>query len=251
MTKQCTVSQFGVQSWCLRHFKDNPTVADKVLELGLDRIEICGAHADFNDLAAWKEAVGIYRDKGVRIVSLGVQTFSGAPSERDWFECARIAGADFISAHFRVDSFHTAVPATAALCEEYGVRIAIHNHGGYMFGGSPNVVSHLCELGGDAIGLCLDTGWAMQIGPRNGDALKWVETFRERLYGIHYKDFRFASNGQWEDQIIGAGNLDLPAFVAAVKEAGFQGYSVIEYEGDVTNPMPALEQCVDTLRSCI
>ncbi|MFW6059755.1 MAG: sugar phosphate isomerase/epimerase family protein [Phycisphaeraceae bacterium] len=240
--------RLGVQSFCFRGFKDNAKVAQMVRELDLDRIEVCAVHADFSDLAGWKNIVKTYNDAGVQIVSIGVQTFTGDPKERDWFECAKAAGAKYISAHFNVDSFQTAVPATAKLCEEYGIQIAIHCHGGYRFGGSPDVVGHLMELGGPNIGLCLDTAWCMQIGPRQGDPLAWVDQFSDRLYGVHVKDFTFDRNAQWNDVVVGTGNLDLPAFMQALEKKNFAGYIVLEYEADVNDPVPALKQCVQQVR---
>jgi sugar phosphate isomerase/epimerase len=240
---------FGVQSYCFRHFKQNTEVAKLVKKIGVNKIEVCAVHADFNDLPDWKKIVKIYQDAGVGIVSIGVQTFVGADSERSWFECAREAGAKHISAHFRVDSYSTAIPKTVELCEEYGIKVGIHCHGGYMFGGSPDVLSHLLEIGAPHIGVCIDTAWCMQIGPHQGNPVKWVEKFGERVYGVHYKDFTFDRNGQWNDVVVGTGNLDLPAFVSALEANNFSGMAVIEYEADVENPVPALTECVNKMRS--
>lgn len=239
----------GVQSFCFRGFKDNTKVAQLVKDIGLDRIELCGVHADFNDPAAFKDVIKTYEDAGVKIVSIGVQTFTGGAAERKWFECAQAAGAKHISAHFKLDSYREAVPATAKLAQEFGIKVGIHCHGGYMFGGSPDVVQHLIDLGGKPIGLCLDTAWAMQIGPARGDALKWVEQFADHLYGVHIKDFVFDPNAQWHDVVVGTGNLKLPEFVSALDGGGFDGMCVLEYEGDVNNPVPALTECVAKVRA--
>jgi len=240
---------FGVQSFCFRNFKDNAVVAQMVRDLGLNKIEVCGVHADFGDVDGWKSVVETYNNAGVDIVSIGVQTFNGNTDvERKWFECAKAAGAKYIAAHFRVDTFQDAVPATSALCDEYGIRIAIHCHGGYSFGGSPDVLTHLMQYGGPNIGLCLDTAWCMQIGPRQGNPVQWTKKFADRLYGVHYKDFTFGTDAMWEDVVVGTGNLDVPALKAALDEVNFSGYAVIEYEGDVENPVPALAKCVDALR---
>ena len=240
---------FGVQSYCFRHFKDNNEVAQLVKKIGVDKIEVCAVHADFNDPAAFKDVVKIYQDAGVSIVSIGVQTFTGADVERQWFECAAAAGAKHISAHFRVDSYREAVPATAKLCEEFGIKIGIHCHGGYMFGGSPDVISHLIELGGPNIGVCIDTAWCMQIGPNQGNPVAWVEKYKSSVHGVHYKDFTFDRSGKWSDVVVGTGNLDLPAFVNALEANNFNGMAVIEYEADVENPVPALTECVNKMRS--
>lgn len=242
---------FGVQSYCFRNFKDNATVAKLVREIGVERLEICGVHVDFNDVPAFKEVLKIYEGAGVSIVSLGVQTFVGADQEKAWFECAAAAGAKHISAHFKVDSFGKAIASCRKLSREYGIRVGIHLHGGYMFGGQPDVIRHLVELGSPEIGINIDTAWALQIGPNQGNPVNWVKNFAGQIYGVHFKDFVFDRNGQWQDVVVGEGNLDLPKFVAALDETGFDGMSVIEYEADPENPTPALKRCVERMREVL
>ncbi len=241
---------FGVQSYCFRNFKDNQEVTRLVKQIGVNSIELCGIHGDFEKPEQFKEVVKVYQDAGIDVVSIGVQTFDGADNERNWFECLKVAGARHISAHFRIGSYTTAVPKTARLAEEYDVKVGIHCHGGYMFGGSPDVIRHLLDLGGPRIGVNIDTAWCMQIGPHQGDPVKWVrETFKGRIYGVHYKDFVFDRRGRWSDVVVGTGNLDLPAFVRALEETNFDGMAVIEYEADPENPVPALTECVNKMRA--
>lgn len=240
---------FGVQSYCFRKFTDNAEVARKMREIGVDKVEVCGVHADFHDLEAWQNVLHIYKEAGVRIISLGVETFVGAEKERDVFECAAAAGAGHISVHFRVDSFADAIKQAKKFSDEFGVRVGIHCHGGYMFGGQPDVLDYLIKLGAPQIGLCIDTAWCMQIGPHAGKPVEWAKRYAGHIHGIHYKDFIFERNGQWRDSIIGRGNLDFRGFVQALIENGFDGMSVIEFEADADNPTPALRQCVEAMRS--
>ena len=242
---------FGVQSFCFREFKDNAVVAEKVRAIGLNRIELCGAHADFSKVEAFGEVVQIYRQAGVSIVSIGVQMFDGQPGERAWFECAAAAGARHISCHFRVNTFMHAIPQVRAWCREFGIKVGLHCHGGYMFGGQPDVMRYLLDLGGPEVGLCIDTAWAMQIGPRNGNPVDWVKKFGGQIYGVHFKDFVFEPNGQWKDVIVGTGTLDLRAFSDALRESGFDGMSVIEYQADEKAPDAALKRCVESMRETL
>lgn len=238
---------FGVQSWCFREFKDNATLAKLVRQIGVDKIEICGVHADFSRPEAFGEVVKTHKDAGVSIVSMGVQTFVGnADVERKWFECAKIAGAKYISAHFKVDSFTTAIPAVNKLCDEFGIKIAIHCHGGYMFGGSADELTYMLQLGGPNFGLNIDTAWCIQSG---NNPVEWAKKFAGRVYGIHYKDFVFDKKGKWEDVIVGTGALDLPGFIKAVEDGGFNGFAVVEYERDAENPTPKLTECVKAMRA--
>jgi len=240
---------FGVQSYCFREFKNNADVAAKVREIGLDKVELCGVHADFHNPTAFKEVVKTYRDAGVAIVSLGVETFVGNENERDAFECAALAGAKHISIHVKVDSFPKAIKQTQKLSDEFGVRAGLHSHGGYMFGGQTDVLDHLIKLGSPQIGLCIDTAWCMQIGPGPGNPVEWAKRYAGHIYGVHYKDFTFGRDAQWTDTVVGQGNLNLAAFVQALESNGFDGMAVIEYEADAQNPVPALKNCVKAMRS--
>jgi len=242
---------FGVQSYCFRHFKDNSVIARKVRGIGLDKIELCNMHGDFSDPSTFAEICSIYRNEGVSIVSLGVQTFLGRDSEEAWFESAVVAGARHISAHLTIDSYLTSLPKLRKWSRKYGVRVGLHCHGGYMFGGSPDVLRHLIDLGAPEVGLCIDTAWAMQIGPYAGNPVTWAKNFAGQIYGVHVKDYVFEANGRWKDVIIGTGNLDLPAFISALCEGGFDGMAVIEYEGDAEAPDDALRRCVESMRSAL
>ena len=242
---------YGVQSYCFREFKDNADVARKVREIGLDKIEICRVHANFHDLDNWKDVLSIYKNEGVEVVSIGVEAFVGNDNERDLFDCVAEAGAKHISGTFHIDSYLKAIPKVRKLSQEYDVKVGIHNHGGYDFGGSPEVINHLLGIGTPEIGLCIDTAWAMQIGPRPGNPVTWAKDFAGYITGVHYKDFVFQQDGQWEDVVVGQGNLDLKAFVNALDEGGFDGMAVIEYEADPEDPVPALKACVEAMRKMV
>ena len=238
-------SNIGVQSFCFRAFKDNQRVAELVKECGLSKIELCGVHADFKDEGSFDDVISVYRDAGVQIVSIGVQRFAGdRNTESKYFAFARRAGAGVISADFAIDSVPQSYETVQSLGDEYDINVAIHNHGGPHWLGSAAMLGHVFGEAGNRVGLCLDTAWALDS---REDPVAMARNFSDRLYGVHVKDFVFDRARKPEDVVIGQGNLDLPAFVAALKEGGFPGPMVLEYEGDVDNPVPALKQCVAAL----
>ena len=242
------LDSLGVQSYCFREFPDNAEVAKKVKEIGLDRIEVCMRHADFNNLESWKDIIKTYESHGVSIISIGVQTFDGKESDETFFECAAAAGAKHISAHFKVGTFSKAVAQARSWSDQYGIKVGIHCHGGYMFGGSPDVIDQLIAIGSPQIGLCMDTAWAMQIGPKHGDPIEWARKYSSHLYGLHLKDFAFGRDGMWSDTVVGEGNLDLKALIAELEKQDYQGVSILEYEADPEDPVPALKACVEKMR---
>jgi len=242
------LDSLAVQSYCFRHFKSNADVAEMVRGIGLDRIEVCEAHADFHRLESWKEIIKVYEDAGIAIVSIGAQTFNGNDAEEAFFECAAAAGAKHITAHLRVGTFANAITRIKSWSDQYGIRVGLHCHGGYMFGGQPEVLDLLIGLGSPQVGLCLDTAWAMQIGPWHGNPIEWVKKYARSLYAIHFKDFTFGSDASWRDTIVGDGNLDLPGLLAELRRQHYSGVSILEYEADPENPVPALQACVNKMR---
>ena len=241
------MNKLAIQSYCLRSTKENSEVAAKVNELGLDSIELCGVHVDFNDESKFDEVIGIYGDAGVQIVSIGVERFADDEThERKLCEFAKKAGAKQISADFAIDKVPDAYRTAERLAEEYHLKLAIHNHGGQHWMGCSDVLDHAFKNSNDRIGLCLDTAWAMHS---HADPVKMCEQFADRLYGVHIKDFVFDRGRVPEDVVVGTGNLDLGGLMEHLEANAKVGYVVIEYEGDVEDPVPALRQCVGEVRA--
>lgn len=237
--------ELAVQSFCYRGFKSNQELIAKVKETGLARVELCGVHVDFSDESAFETIIGEYRDAGVEIVSIGVNPLKGdEASERKLFDFVRLAGAKYMSVDFHMDKVREATELAGKLAEEYDVRLGIHNHGGRHWLGSTQAISHVLSISSDRIGLCLDTAWCLHSGE---DPVKMTERFGDRLYGVHLKDFIFDKAGKHQDVVVGTGNLDLPRLKQTLDQVGFDGYAVLEYEGDVENPVPALKECVSMI----
>jgi inosose dehydratase len=197
---------------------------------------------DFGDEASFDKIIDIYRQNGLAIPSIGVQYLCGdVPSETRYFEFARKAGAKVISVLFGVDSVPGSYRTAEKLAEKYDVTLAIHNHGGRHWLGSIEMLRHVFAHTSERIGLCLDTAWALDSGE---DPLAMAEVFSARLYSLHIKDFIFDRARQPVDVVVGQGNLQLGKLLALLRQIHFDGPAILEYEGDVDNPMPAIQACV-------
>ncbi len=235
----------AVQSFCYRNFKDNAKVAELVRECGSTQIELCGVHVDFSDEKSFDSVIETYADAGVKIVSIGVERLSTDKDEaRKRFEFLKKAGAAYMSVDFGIKETPAACAVAAELAREYDVRLGIHNHGGLHWLGSPAVLENVFSQTSSRIGLSLDTAWALHS---HADPVKMARQFAERLYMLHIKDFIFDRAGNPEDVVCGRGNLDLDELGKALEEIRFDGPAIIEYEGDVENPVPALKECVAEL----
>jgi len=239
--------ELGVQSFCFREFKDNQEVVEKVKACGLDRIELCGVHADFEDESTFQSVIDVYKEGGVEIVSIGVQPFGNDPErEEKFFRFARMAGCRFISADFALNAIPDAFRTAERLAERYDIHLAIHNHGGGHWLGTSAMLEHVFKQTNERIGLSLDTAWAIDA---RQDPVEMARRFGDRLYGIHVKDFTYRPDRTPEDVVAGEGLLDLEGLLAAVKSLPFQGYAVLEYEGDADNPVPPIQRCVEAVRT--
>ncbi len=234
--------RLGVQSWCFRTYKTTDDVIKAVQACGLDALELCGIHVDVNDSAAVDVALAQYRAAGIALTSFGVNGFSAdAATNRPVFELAKKAGIRAISADFAPDAILT----IERQCDEYGIKLAIHNHGRHHALGSVAALRDMFAKTTPNVGLCLDTAWMLDSGE---NPVAVAEMFADRLYGLHIKDFIFRRNGSPEDVIVGTGNLNLPALFDALAKIGFTGYTNLEYEGDVDNPVPSVQACVAELQ---
>lgn len=239
-------TDLAVQSYCFRNFPDNAKVIELVKECNLSAVELCGKHVDFSDPSGFDAVVSLYRDAGIQIVSIGVQSMADDEAkERNYFEFVKAAGAKVMSVDFAVGAVPAAYRTAEKLAAEYDVRLAIHNHGGRHWLGSNQMLGHVFNSTDDRIGLCLDTAWAIDAGE---NAVKTAERFAKRLYALHFKDFLYSQYRQNRDVIVGTGILDLPALLKLLKENDFNGAGIIEYEGDADDPAPAVKECVEVIR---
>jgi inosose dehydratase len=236
-------SQLGIQSYCFRGFKALAEVLPRLKACGVSTVELSGVHGDFTRDA--DAMIAECRAAGVRIASIGVERFTGnVARERLLAEFMRKAGGSVIAVDFEPGAGADVFRAAERVADEFDLRLAIHNHGGRHWLGNTQMLAHVFARTSPRIGLCLDTAWALDA---HEDPVAMAEKFADRLYGVHLKDFIFDRAGRQSDVVIGEGNLDLPKMLALLEANERTASVVIEYEGDIANPGPALTQCVQKI----
>lgn len=237
----------GIQSWCFRGFKTLDDVLPRLKSCGANVVELSGVHGNFLNPTEADAIVAKCRAAGVRIASIGVERFTGnVARERALGEFMRKAGASVISVDFAPDAGTEVWRAAERVAEEYDLKLAIHNHGGRHWLGNAQMLAQVFATTSSRIGLCLDTAWALDA---HEDPIAMAEKFADRLYGLHVKDFVFDRAGKPTDVVIGEGNLDLPRLLKLVEANDRVASVIIEYEGDVENPVPVLTKCVQKITS--
>ncbi|MDX9973287.1 MAG: sugar phosphate isomerase/epimerase [FCB group bacterium] len=217
----------GAQSYSFRTF-DLEGAIRQLKALDLDLMEFCGVHfpADpaYADLGRVKERL---IEEGIKVPCYGVEGFgSDAAANRRKFEFAQAIGAGILTADPAPESFDN----LDELCEEFGIRIAIHNHGPESRYNKVEDTLKAVDKHSALIGACVDTGHALRSGEAPHDVIRALGS---RVISLHLKDWK-----DGRETIAGQGALDMVAVARELMAVAFSGPIVIEYEESPDNPVP-------------
>jgi sugar phosphate isomerase/epimerase len=229
----------GMQSYSLRGFPIDKALAE-INKLGLASVELFEAHfsgkSSDADIEAMKSKT---KAQGIAMRGHGVNQF-GADHEanRRWFVFAKKAGIKNLSADPHEDAFES----LDKLCEEFQIRIAIHNHGpGARY---DKIADTLNAIQGHSplIGACADLGHYIRSGE---DPVRAINLLEGRLYGIHLKDFA-EQKAKTHGVILGKGHLDVVGVFKALRKVNFpaDGCLALEYEEKPENPLADIQECL-------
>lgn len=149
--------------------------------------------------------------------------------------------------------------SAAIYAHAHGVKLALENHG-KLAGRGDQVRSILDDVraasGVDALGANPDTGNFLLVNQPSHEAIRQVAT---RAAMVHFKDFAFAPDGhqgfayealdgtKYVGTAVGEGIVDLGSCVQALKDAGFDGWLSVEYEGE-EDPRTAVPRSIENAR---
>jgi sugar phosphate isomerase/epimerase len=229
----------GIQSYSLRGYKVDEALKH-IQDLGLHHAELFAAHlpldAGPDDIDAMKKKM---RRMEIALTAHGVNGFSkDHEKNRKVFEFANRAGIRNIAADPDPDSFDS----LDKLVEEFGIRIAIHNHGpGHRYDKIADVKKAI-DGRHKWIGACADLGHFIRSGE---DPVKAIEELGGRLYGIHLKDFDQPKKDA-KGVILGKGQLDITATFRALWKVRFpaDGALSLEYEENPASPLADIRECL-------
>lgn len=234
----------GMHTYTLRQF-NLAQAAAMTRELGLEYIGLNPVHLALDarpgDLRAARASI---EGEGLEIMAVGVVQFRpGDPEPERIFDYARAMGMKTIVATPSVEMLDRLDP----LVEEFGIKIAIHNHGP---GDKWPTPEKLLEAIGDhhaSIGACVDMGHYQRAGV---DPARAVRLLKDRVYDVHLKDVDRA-DGRGASVVMGTGVVDVRATLEALIEIGFRGHVALEYEAEARNPMPGCRASLDYVRRCL
>jgi inosose dehydratase len=233
--------KMGLQTYTLRDFDFDQTLAH-LKDLGLRYAQFFSKQLPItDDRGAIDTAKGKLKAADVQILSWGVQGFTkNVDATKKAFTFAQAMGFPVYSANPSADSFES----LAALTQEYGIKIAIHNHGP-----EDKAYGHLEQLGKAvekwpvSIGACVDTGHVLRIGE---DPVQWIRALGSRVHDVHLKDF--AGPKDEDERTLGKGKLDVAGVLKALKDVQFTGILALEYEKKGPKLIDDIRDCLAAVR---
>lgn len=223
-----TPFMMGSQSYSFRQF-GFPACIEELKKLGLGHMEFCSVHfppdPTAEDLAKVKATIDA---AGISVPCYGVEGFSAdEAANRKKFEFAKSMGIGILTADPTPDSFDN----LDKLTEEFGVKIAIHNHGPKARYDKVSDTLGAVKGHSPMIGACLDTGHCIRSNEKPHEA---IEQLGDRLISLHLKDWVHGG----KETIVGEGDMDIVASAKALKALGFDGPIMLEYEESPESPVP-------------
>jgi sugar phosphate isomerase/epimerase len=240
--------KMGIQSYSLRGFKVGEAMKHSQT-LGLKYWESYPDHVPMSVVPKHiAEQKKILADGGITLMSYGVVAFDANESKsREIFEFAKGMGLKALSADPAKDK--ATFDLLDKLVEEYGVAIAIHNHGpGHRY----DKIADVWEMIKDRhpkVGACVDTGHYLRS---DESPVAAIEKFGKKVFSVHLKDVKnIDNNGKKEKKftIIGEGDLDIVGCMKALKEHKYNSILAIEYEENPENPLSDLEVGLEHVRA--
>lgn len=236
----------GVQSYSLRNFNTAEAVRH-INGLGLKYVEFYSKHMNPAGTAEHlAEVKALCKKAGISINAHGVSSFTkDHDANRKTFEFAKRAGIKNITANPQKDSFDS----LDKLCEEFKIRICIHNHGPGALYDKISDVSKMVKDRHPLIGACIDTGHFIRS---KEDPVQAVYDLKGRVFALHVKDEEKREKRS-RNVVIGTGHLDLVALFKALRETKFpeDGSVSLEYEANPNNPIEDMKQCVVQAKKAI
>ena len=245
--------ELAMHSYTLKKFPILDAI-DKSARLGLRSMSLSGSiswdgtvrtNTTMMSDADWDRIQGqLAKDGIVHLVNIGVVSLTtNEIADRKIFDFARKAKVDTLVAEPPPE----ALDLVERLCQEYQIKVAIHNHPKPSRYWNPQTVVDAVKGRSPLLGSCADVGHWMRSGLGPVECLQLLEG---RVICLHFKDLT-AKDPEAHDVPWGTGKSNVRAMMEELKRQKFRGAFCIEYEYHWETSLPEIAQCIQFFnRTC-
>ena len=236
----------GSQAYTFKVFSLEETL-EKLNSIGVKYVELYpgqrisksgDATTDFTTITAADKAKikSLLQKYDIEAMGYGVTN----PKDADWpklFAFAKEMGIEILTTEAKPDQFDK----IEKLCEEYQIKIALHNHPLPSYYWHPEVASRMLEGRSELMGVCADIGhWA-----RSGlDPVKCLQQLEGKVISLHVKDLNKFGIREAHDVPWGTGTSNVAGVLHELHRQGFEGAFSAEYEYNWENNLPEVEESI-------
>lgn len=191
-----------------------------------------------------QEVLGKFTAAGIKVYAVGVIYMKTKKAVDEAFEYAKRVGVPLIVGVPNPEL----LDYTEEKIKAYDIRLAVHNHGpeDALYPGPKNAYD-LIKNRDARMGLCLDIGHATRAGEEPSKA---ILAYKSRIFDLHIKDVSAATKDAKAIEI-GRGVIDFKKLVTALDKINYQGVSSIEFEKDMSDPLPGIAESAGYFRGVI
>ena len=124
------------------------------------------------------------------------------------------------------------------LCQEYAIKVAVHNHPKPSHYWNPDTVLKVLEGRSKWIGACVDVGHWVRSGLDPVECLKKLEG---RICDVHIKEIDIEAG---HDVVWGTAQARIKGVLEELHRQGYQGTFAIEYEHNWDNNAPLIRESI-------
>jgi inosose dehydratase len=178
-----------------------------------------------------------FKAEGILVYTLGVIYMKTQESVDQAFAYARMAGVNMIvgAPNYELLDY------TEKKVKEYGIKVAIHNHGpdNPLYPNATDIWNRIKNMD-PRMGICIDIGHTTRDGQ---DPCVDIQRYSKRIFDIHIKDVDKASK-EGKTIEMGRGIINIPRVVSTLRKIKFSGKCSLEFEKDMNDPLAGIAESI-------
>jgi len=242
--KEASPLHIGIAGYTFAKFDLDQSIT-MMKRVGVQNLSVKDIHLPLNSSdERIRTAMAKFKDAGINVYTVGVIYMKTKEVVDLAFQYARKVGVNMIVGVPNYDL----IDYSEAQVKAYDIRLAIHNHGpeDALYPAPKDVYDRIKNM--DArMGMCIDIGHAVRAGSAPEKAIR---EFKDRLFDLHLKDVSIAAK-EGKAIEMGRGVIDFPAVVESLRKIKYKGICSIEFEKDMTDPLPGIAESVGYFKGVV